>query len=304
MDVAAGVGLAVIAGILFAAVGGVLKRLPPDGSSTPSYYLALGLFTLAAALLRVRWSLLAAGHVPRLGQLVAVMGASGIFTAIGMSAMTAAMGRGHGGISWAISQSAMIVPFVLSVAVFGDRVGAAGGIGMVLLFAMVAVLGARGGTARGTHTGRGWFLVVAAAFLSLGASQALSIIPQRWPGWTDTANLRIAVSSAFFLATLALAWLVKGGRPIKGRIALLALAHAALGFSGQVALFRAIDLLNPHGLVALCHPLSTGATILSFSIYSRVALGERFRTAATAALAAGLLGLLFLAVGSLPIPWG
>jgi len=144
---------------------------------------------------------------------------------------------------------------------------------------------------------------VAAAFLSLGASQALSIVPQRWPGWADEANLRIAVLSAFFLAAVALTWLLRGGRPIRGRIALLALVHAALGFFGQVALFRAIDLLNPHGLVALCHPLSTGATILSFSIYSRVALGERFRAAAAVALAAGLLGLLLLAVGSLPIPW-
>ena len=301
-----GILLALASGLAFAAVGTVLRRVSRAGGSLVTYYVLFGAFYLALSLaFQVRWSRLAA--VDRLSQLVLVIGIAGIVSGIGMLLMTRSMALGHSGISWAISQSAFIVPFVAGVLLWGDRSGLGGWTGLALVLAMVVVLGLRQGsgsaaaatTNPNTAQGRGaWLASVLAAFAALGVSQALSSIPSRWAGWTDAVGLRVALSAAGFLVVLLVLFLFSKNRRPGRLVPLFALAHGALGFLGQAALFASLDRLAPHGLAAAAFPVSIGVTILSFSLYSALVLRERFRALDVAALAAGSAGIALLALAA------
>ncbi len=230
-----------------------------------------------------------------------MIGLSGIVSGFGMLLMTRSMALGHGGISWAISQSSLVVPFLAGVLAWGDRSGPSGWAGLALVLAMIVVLGRRQG---GTETAvaapkpgrRAWVATVAAAFASLGISQTLSSVPSRWAGWSDVSGLRIALSAAGFLAVMLVLFLfAKDRRP--GRLApLLALAHGLLGFLGQAAFFASLDRLAPLGLAAAAFPVSIGTTILSFALYSALVVRERFRALDIVSLAAGSAGIALLAL--------
>lgn len=309
-----GILLALASGLAFGAVGAVLRRVSRAGGSLVTYYVLFGAFYLALSLVfQVRWSRLAAAD--RLPQLALAIGLSGIVSGLGMLLMTRSMSLGHGGISWAISQSAFVVPFVAGVLLWGDRSGWGGWTGLALVLAMVAALGLRqesgsaddevGGpvgaasaTPRGAKPRAAWLASVTGAFAALGVSQALSSVPSRWAGWTDAAGLRVALSAAGFLAVLFVLFVFTRDRRPGRLVPLLALAHGALGFLGQAAFFASLDRLTPLGLAAAAFPVSIGTTILSFSLYSALVLRERFRALDIAALAAGTAGIALLALAT------
>ena len=297
-----GILLSLASGLLFGSVGVILRRVSRAGGSLVAYYALFGTFYLALALVfQVRWRLVAG--VDRLPMLSLLIGLSGVVSGLGMLLMTRSMALGHGGVSWAISQSALVVPFLAGVLLWGDRASAGGWAGLVLVLAMIAVLGRRPGegdvgrqTASAAPRRGPWIASVAGAFAALGVSQALSSIPSRWDGWTDAAGLRVALSAAGFLVVLlVLLAFTKDRRP--GRLVpLLALAHGVVGFLGQAALFASLDRLAPHGLTAAAFPVSIGTTIVSFSLYSALVLRERFRPLDIASLAAGSSGIALLAL--------
>lgn len=293
-----GILLALLSGLLFGGVGAVLRRVSRTGGSLAAYYALFGAAYLALALVfQVKWRLVA-GTVD-LPRLAIVIGIAGAVSGFGMLLMTRSMGLGHGGISWAISQSALVVPFLAGVIGWGDRAGPAGWTGLALVLAMIVALGVRqGGGAADDDAKRrrgAWIAAVGAAFVTLGVSQALSAVPSRWTGWTDAAGLRVALSAAGFLAVqLVLFAFAKERRP--GRLVpLLALLHGVLGFTGQAAFFASLDRLAPLGLAAAAFPVSIGTTILSFNLYSALVLRERFGWPDLAALAAGSAGIALLA---------
>ena len=299
-----GILLGLASGLLFGSVGAILRRVSRTGGSLVTYYALFGACFLALALVfQVRWH--AVAGVDRLPRLALLIGISGAVSGAGMLLMTRSLALGHGGISWAISQSALVVPFLAGVLLWGDRASVGGWAGLVLVLAMIAVLGRRPGAG---DAGRpvpstapqhgAWIASVAGAFAALGVSQALSSIPSRWEGWTDAAGLRVALSAAGFLAVLlALLPFTKDRRP--GRLVpLLALAHGAVGFLGQAALFASLDRLALHGLAAAAFPVSIGTTIVSFSLYSALVLRERFSALDIASLAAGSAGIALLALAA------
>lgn len=96
----AGIGFCIIAGLLFAGVGVVLRRVSMGDGSTVSYYFAFSLLHTALCFaFLTRWQLLVSSPVPRAGALVLVIGLSGALSAIGMLFMTHSMGLGHSGAS-------------------------------------------------------------------------------------------------------------------------------------------------------------------------------------------------------------
>jgi len=297
-----GILLSLASGLLFGGVGVVLRRVSRAGGSLVTYYVLFGACYLALALaFQVRWRLVAGAD--RLPLLAAVIGLSGIASGFGMLLMTRSMALGHGGISWAISQSSLVVPFLAGVLAWGDRSGPAGWTGLALVLAMIVVLGRRqGGT--GTISSdaradrRAWVATVAAAFAALGVSQTLSSVPSRWAGWSDGPGLRVALSAAGFLAVMLVLFLFAKDRRPGRLVPLLALAHGVIGFLGQAAFFASLDRLAPLGLAAAAFPVSIGTTILSFSLYSALVLRERFRALDIASLAAGSAGIALLALST------
>jgi drug/metabolite transporter (DMT)-like permease len=118
-----GVLLALASGLLFGSVGVVLRRVSRAGGSLFTYYVLFGAFYLVLSLVfQVRWSNLAGAA--RLPDLVLVIGFSGMVSGAGMLLMTRSMALGHGGISSAISQSALVVLLVLFASL--DRLGPRG----------------------------------------------------------------------------------------------------------------------------------------------------------------------------------
>lgn len=297
-----GILLSLASGLLFGGVGVVLRRVSRAGGSLVTYYVLFGACYLALALaFQVKWRLVAGAE--RLPLLAAVIGFAGLVSGFGMLLMTRSMALGHGGISWAISQSSLVVPFLAGVLVWGDRSGPGGWAGLALVLVMIVVLGRRQGgtdaTAVDARRGRrSWIATVAAAFVALGVSQTLSSVPSRWAGWTDAAGLRVPFSAAgFFVVMLVMLAFSRDRRP--GRLVpLLALVHGVLGFLGQAAFFIALDRLAPLGLAAAAFPVSIGTTILSFSLYSALVLRERFRALDVASLAAGSAGIALLALAT------
>ncbi len=294
-----GILLSLASGLLFGGVGAVLRRVSRAGGSLATYYVLFGACYLALSLaFSVKWRLVAGAE--RLPLLAAVIGAAGTVSGFGMLLMTRSMALGHGGISWAISQSALVVPFLAGVLAWGDRSGPAGWAGLALVLAMIVVLGRRPGGA-GTIAAdarrgrRAWIAAVAGAFTALGLSQTLSSVPSRWAGWTDTAGLRVPLSAAGFLVVMLLMSAFSRERRPGRLVPLLALVHGVLGFLGQASFFVALDRLAPLGLAAAAFPVSIGTTILSFALYSALVLRERFRALDIASLAAGSAGIALLA---------
>lgn len=294
-----GILLSLASGLLFGGVGVVLRRVSRAGGSLVTYYVLFGACFLALALaFQVRWRLVAGAE--RLPLLAAVIGLSGIASGFGMLLMTRSLALGHGGISWAISQSSLVVPFLAGVLGWGDRSGVAGWAGLALVLAMIVVLGRRQGATETMSADarvgrRAWVATVAAAFAALGVSQTLSSVPSRWAGWSDAPGLRVALSAVGFLAVMLVLFLFAKDRRPGRLVPLLALAHGVLGFLGQVAFFASLDRLAPLGLAAAAFPVSIGTTILSFALYSALVLRERFRALDIASLAAGSAGIVLLA---------
>jgi len=115
-----GILLSLASGLLFGTVGAILRRVSRAGGNLVTYYVLFGTFYLALALLfQVRWRVVAG--VDRLPMLALVIGLAGVVSGLGMLLMTRSMALGHGGISWAISQSALVVPFLAGVLLEGDR---------------------------------------------------------------------------------------------------------------------------------------------------------------------------------------
>lgn len=125
-----------IAGCLWAGVGVILSLAMRREASLPALFLVAAVVGLA-----LRWLLFPdvarlgrAESVPRLGDLVPVMLAGGLFGASGIMLLQEAMGRGHQGMTWTIGQSALAVPFLAGVFVFGEEAagGRVAGVGLIL----------------------------------------------------------------------------------------------------------------------------------------------------------------------------
>lgn len=229
--------------------------------------------------------------------LVAVMLMAGMVNACGVLTLQRAMHRGHHGVTWAIGQSAMVLPFLVGVLVFGESPSPWRLLGLLAILASLFTLGYVESTPVEANkpAGPAWGLLALAALALLGSGQTLSALPSYMPALIDAAHLRLPV---FYLgngAIMIVLWRRHGGQPDR-RIMILAIIGVVTGLSGTLALFHGLDLLAQARLASLGFPIAVGTCIVGFAVYSSAVLREPLTRGHLVGMMLGAAGVTLLAM--------
>lgn len=285
----------VLEGLLFAGIGVVMSRVALNNFSTVSYYFVGSCGALLAyALTSVHWSEIAGA--PRLGELTALMLLASLLNNAGHLLMLANMKRGHKAASWAIGQSAMVIPFVMAGALFGEWCGPWGWGGIAAVIGGIALLAT---SRRGTHhetIDLKWLLMAFGNFLCYGLGQTCTSTPSHWVGFTDAANLRVA-EQMFFNAVFYLVLILFVQKQFDRRVLPLGAVYAGLSFLSYLLIFWLLDRMTGLGSSRVVWPIAVGTCIVGFSLYSRLRIREPFSRRDLAGITGIASGLILLAIG-------
>ena len=284
-----GFAAAFLTGLTWTLSGVTLSRCARGRFDMVAYGLAQTLFTVALTLLfylrpgEFAWR--------SFSILLAFVTTGGLLNSFAQSLVRHAMTLGNHGPVWAISQAALVIPFLAGVALFGQSAGIGQWAGTALIACgiLIPVLGE-------LRAPGSWLVPTLATFLLLGAVHTLFLVPSQLPGFRDAAGLRPALSAfGGFLG-----WCVPAARREKidwnRRTLLLSFAMALLSLVSLKIFFLSLDLLSGVGCGATAVPLILGANILGFACYSRLVLKERPTAPQRWGMAAVLAGVSAIAL--------
>jgi drug/metabolite transporter (DMT)-like permease len=231
--------------------------------------------------------------------LAAVMLAAGVLNAVGLLALQRAMRMGHHGVTWVIGQSAVILPFLAGMVLFGEPSTAVRWCGVGAIIAGIVALGCARHEQEVERPSSmfSWFAVAASALVLLGVGQVLQTLPSHLAGLADAMRLRIPLLSFGNGAIILVLWLRDGGRPARRTLAMAAIG-TVIAVVATLTLFRGLDILAQAGMGALGFPLAIGSSVVGFAVYSAVVLREPVTRWHVAGMALGGLGMLLLASGA------
>ena len=299
-DVLAGLLLVVLVGLIWAGAGAALSQGARRGVDP------IGLFGLASIFILVgAWAILpdygelVAGPPQRLIELAAVVIAGGAIVAAGTVCVQLGMGRGHHGVVWTISQSALVIPFVAGIAMFGEPFVIHRGLGVALVVASLALLGAAKEQAEHDaarpRTRVSWFGFALLALVLLGISQTCMSVPSHWDDWQDTANLRVPLLAIGRVSPMLVLLAVR--RPRLNRAAILPVAYLTFnGICSHQILFIGMDKLRAADMVSIAFPMAVGTCIVAFAGYSLLIIRESVSRRRLLGIAAGIAGVTLVAV--------
>jgi multidrug transporter EmrE-like cation transporter len=191
-------------------------------------------------------------------------------------------------------QSALVVPFVLSMVVWREPLRYGGIAGVILVVTGIIVLGRLGSDAgQSIKTGSRWLLLAVLAFGCIGLQQTFCSIPSHWTGWEDSAGLQVPLIMLF----TALGWLCLKLRPMihpdTGGGIFPVLGICVFTLLSFLCLFLSLRYLRTEQMTSVVFPLSTGVNIVVFALYGRMILGERLSLAGVGLVLSGILALSF-----------
>ncbi len=262
-----------------------------------------GVTCVGTALALVRWGPLFGGEAPGAARLLWVTPWAGLSASVGFRLMQTAFRRGPHGIIWSVGQSALVVPFVVASAVFGEPLTGWKAVGVAAVLASIALFGAsqRRSAPRpppaGERSAR-WFVYALGAFACLGMTQTLASVPSHWHDWTDVAHLRVPLLLAGACVGYTGFAVAYGQRPGRTELA-FALVFALAGAAGNITAFAALDAFAEFEMVGAFYPIGVAVCLLGFSTYVHLAYGERYTRPQMVAFALGLTGILTLAFGGM-----
>lgn len=294
--------LMIVTGLLWSGVGVLLSytarhRMDPYNMLLTSSILCL----LVSAFGFVDHAALWGGQASRVPSLAACMIVAGACAAMGTVSMEAGMRHGHNGAVWTISQSALAVPLVLGMLVWGEHVAwhRVGGVAVVLTSLMVFGRLRRKSAGPEEEAARGdgrWLSLALLAFVCYGVQQTLATAPSQWAEWSDAANLRLPLM--FAGVCLANAVIVACRRhPIQRRELKLAVILAGLALVSHFLMFVGLDVLGAVGVASIGFPLAIGTAIVGFALYSLLVLRETTRPLQQLGLWLAVVGVVMIAVG-------
>jgi drug/metabolite transporter (DMT)-like permease len=291
-----GLILILLTGLLWSGIGVVL------GVAVRRRYDVLSFITVAFVMssicswvLFLDWRLLLAGAVERPGALVLLLTAAGAAGGMGMFFLQRSMVAGAA--AWTVGQSALVIPFLAGSLFLGEPLRISGVLGVAaIVLSMIAFSRGNRQSQSGSDMGTGqkWLRHALAAFLLLGAQQALSSVPSSWPGWTDSAGLRVPITlTAGVLPFLVIS--VRRGMSLDRAVWGIAAAYAVLVIAGQYLLFCAMDQLSLEGRLSLAFPLALGTSIVIFAMWDLLVWKRCPDRLTTIGICLGLLGVIALA---------
>lgn len=242
------------------------------------------------------YRLLLTENFPRFGELSIIMLISGLICSLGIFIMHFAMQSGHHGIVYTISQSSLMIPFIVSVFIFNELLSPVKLAGIVLVLMSFAAFGfsqVSRNSGDKKRWNKNWFIIAVSAFLLLGFHQSLTIIPSYWENWSDTENFRATLLlSGISLGYISFMVIRKISLDLKSIwIGILLLP---IGLPSQVVFYKGMDLLAKENLISLVYPLAVGTNIVSFSMYSLFLKKERGTPLSISGIVLGLIGLVLI----------
>lgn len=297
----AGVLLLILTGLCWTFVGALLSYCASNRIAVVTLLGPQSIMAIVVSVLVLPdYSILGRGVSSGMWALIGVMLAAGLANGFGILLMQKAMGLGHHGMTWAIGQSALMMPFLVGVLLFGEKPTLWRVVGVCAIVLSLVIFGAAGEhkeNGQWRKTPRSWFLLALASLVILGAAQAFMTLPSHLPTLTDTANLRMPLLYLGNGAVIVALWHRCGGRPTKLTL-WLAVVGVVIGFVATFALFRGLDLMARCQLVSLGFPIAVGACIVAFALYSALWLREPFTRRHLAGLILGLTGMVLLSSGA------
>ncbi len=235
--------------------------------------------------------------IPYFKELSITMLISGMFAALGFTLMQTAWKKGHHGVIWTISQSAMVVPFLFGVIIFSDDINIikSSGMGLILLSFIFFGFGMKNKEKNIRPGNYLWFWQALLVFILIGIQQSLTTLPSYWDGWSDTADIRTPILFLGIFFTYLAFMAVQKQYPDRQTLK-LSLYIILFSVPGQHALFMGIDHLNKVKMVAIAYPLAVGITILFFVFYSLFYLKEKTSKASILGIFVAMAGLVLVSI--------
>lgn len=300
-----GIAAMVMVGISWCFVGAIAGKAPKEG--IPMEYIIFSGSTASMIVMGIMMIILKSNlscPLPLFILTSAAFFAAGSLCFAQHKLTSLAMQSGPNNIIWAITQSAMVFPFIISVAFFGVKLTALRLIGIILMLLALGIFGASGNTSSGAK-GK-WRL---ATFICLGVvslDQILVTIPFFYP---EAANISPLYCTFMMMAGYAVCSTVlfilrrRDREYIRGFYNSLVSAKAwkysfwLLPVSSIVAFlcqFPGMKVMAEHGMGGMSYPLMVGSCIVIFSVFTTVSLKEKFRAIQIFALAACICGLFLI----------
>ncbi len=275
-----GILLAIGTGLIWTFIGIIMSHCNRSKTDFKSYYAANMIFTILLTLIvYTRWEPIFSGSVMDPYRLSIFIIGSGIVNAIGIIVMQTAMKHGHNGLIWAIGQSALIIPFLCGILIFGENGSLAKftGVAMILAGMMIPSVFKNKSNDSGKNSAtNAWLKLTFLAFILFGAGQTLQSVPSYWQGWIDNANIRPTLGCIGSLGGVVFAAIFLRHNLIPDRkTLLLALGMAGINTLSVKLFYVALDQLSSYGMASICFPLIVGSCIFGFSFYSLFIIREK-----------------------------
>ncbi len=283
-----------LTGLSWAGIGVVSGTVARRGLNATAY-LTAGTFIAAVAswIFLPNWPVLLAGEVDRGAVFIPLIFGAGLLSMASFFFLQKAMIGGAA--AWAVGQSAMVIPFVVGLFLFGEAaatvrlLGVASIVGSLLAFMKVR-------QSSPTQEGH-WLPAAILSMLLAGACQVMASVPSSWAGWEDSAGLRIPLIQTAGLVLLLCMSVYSRRWPTKMEWK-WGVAFAVVAFAGLLLLFAGLDHLGREGRLALGYPLALGSCIALVALYDILVWKHPHCRWRFLGIAGCLLGIVLLAIGS------
>lgn len=297
----AGLLLTFAVGILWSLVGVYYKLMAKWDLSVFNISLVTGGMSLLVLTGNLIFNLSGGGSgaavpLPDAGYLLFVL-ASGFVNSGGSLILQRSMVHGKSCVTWAIGQSALVIPFLSITLIFGEPWNLYRVAGTAIILAGMVILSLRsGGDSAAPRPGYGIALALI-AFAVLGLAQSMTAATSFFR-YEDSAGVRPVLQSiGALLAVVAGKMLLhdKGFR-LNSKALNIILLLVIQGVIATLLQFKALDLLKADNMNNAFFPIAIGICIAGYSIWSMAFFREkpnRYIIAGTLGILAGIAAYLF-----------
>lgn len=289
--------LMVITGCLWAGVGMNMVAVNKRRMS-PVYYYGLGTFftVILASLFIIKWGEVQWSNPCTLYMSVILI-SGGVVNSISQVLIIHNFGRGPRAPIWAITQSAMIIPFFVGVFAFGEKLEFLSILGMCSIIGSLVIFASAkkqsGKDAEFSYDSNKWFWVAIVCLILVGLGQAVMGIPSHWREFKDTGNLRTGlVCLGSFIGMSSNKIIRKEPYKFDG-IHLIGI-FAVLAVLSYWLLFKSIDILTPYAMTGIVFPVGVGTCICVFSVVNWIRDKSSFCIGEVCGVFLTLAGILML----------
>lgn len=297
----AGLLLTFAVGILWSLVGVYYKLMAKWDLSVFNISLVTGGMSLLVLTGNLIFNLSGGGSgsavpLPDAGYLLFVL-ASGFVNSGGSLILQRSMVHGKSCVTWAIGQSALVIPFLSITLIFGEPWNLYRVAGTAIILSGMVILSLRsGGDSAAPRPGYGIALALI-AFAVLGLAQSMTAATSFFR-YEDSAGVRPVLQSiGALMAVVAGKMLLhdKGFR-LNSKALKIIFLLVIQGVIATLLQFKALDLLKADNMNNAFFPIAIGICIAGYSIWSMVFFREkpnRYIIAGTLGILAGIAAYLF-----------